>query len=559
MPVATHAAAEPMADPFLMMPDSATNLLLLAVLCALIVVVVLLLRGQRGGDMPGRIQALDAEIAENRERQTRLERDLAAKSEAASRVPLLEAELRTRTEMERDLAVGREALSRVEQVNADLRSRLSVAEHALKAETERLDAAARQTAQLEAKIADLGAMHRNESVLNQDLQARLGAAEDGAKTARAELSAVREQLAALKETLDQERRLSVEKIATFNDMRGQLTAEFKLLANDVLKTHGETFSKSNQEQIDGLLNPMRHRLTEFQDVLRLANEQTIRERAALGEQIKSLSDASGRMSTETLNLTRALKGEAQAQGAWGEMILASILERSGLIKGEQYFTQESHTGEEGGRLRPDVIVRLPGDLQVIVDSKVSLVAFEAHVAAETDEDRTSALNRHVASIRGHIRGLSGKKYQDLGSNDFVVMFIPIEGALALALQRDPEITSHAVANNVAIATPTTLMIALRTVANVWQVENRNRNAEEIAKRAGLLYDKFVGFTEDMLTLRKRLDDAAKSHDDAMNKLSTGSGNLVRQAVLLRALGAKAGSKQIAAALLDDTAAATATE
>ena len=542
-----------------MMPDSATNLLLLAVLCALIVVVVLLLRGQRGGDMPGRIQALDAEIAENRERQTRLERDLAAKSEAASRVPLLEAELRTRTEMERDLAVGREALSRVEQVNADLRSRLSVAEHALKAETERLDAAARQTAQLEAKIADLGAMHRNESVLNQDLQARLGAAEDGAKTARAELSAVREQLAALKETLDQERRLSVEKIATFNDMRGQLTAEFKLLANDVLKTHGETFSKSNQEQIDGLLNPMRHRLTEFQDVLRLANEQTIRERAALGEQIKSLSDASGRMSTETLNLTRALKGEAQAQGAWGEMILASILERSGLIKGEQYFTQESHTGEEGGRLRPDVIVRLPGDLQVIVDSKVSLVAFEAHVAAETDEDRTSALNRHVASIRGHIRGLSGKKYQDLGSNDFVVMFIPIEGALALALQRDPDITSHAVANNVAIATPTTLMIALRTVANVWQVENRNRNAEEIARRAGLLYDKFVGFTEDMLTLRKRLDEAAKSHDAAMGKLSTGSGNLVRQADLLRALGAKAGSKQIAAALLDDTAAATATE
>ena len=542
-----------------MMPDSVTNLLLLAVLCALIVLMVLLLRGQRGGDMPGRIQALDAEIAENRERQTRLERDLAAKSEAASRVPLLEAELRTRTEMERDLAVGREALSRVEQVNADLRSRLSVAEHALKAETERLDAAARQTAQLEAKIADLGAMHRNESVLNQDLQARLGAAEDGAKTARAELSAVREQWAALKETLDQERRLSVEKIATFNEMRGQLTAEFKLLANDVLKTHGETFSKSNQEQIDGLLNPMRHRLTEFQDVLRLANEQTIRERAALGEQIKSLSDASGRMSTETLNLTRALKGEAQAQGAWGEMILASILERSGLIKGEQYFTQESHTGEEGGRLRPDVIVRLPGDLQVIVDSKVSLVAFESHVAAEADEDRTSALNRHVASIRGHIRGLSGKKYQDLGSNDFVVMFIPIEGALALALQRDPEITSHAVANNVAIATPTTLMIALRTVANVWQVENRNRNAEEIARRAGLLYDKFVGFTEDMLTLRKRLDEAAKSHDAAMGKLSTGSGNLVRQADLLRALGAKAGSKQIAAALLDDTAAATATE
>jgi DNA recombination protein RmuC len=342
-------------------------------------------------------------------------------------------------------------------------------------------------------------------------------------------------------------------------MRGQLTAEFKLLANDVLKTHGETFSKSNQEQIDGLLNPMRHRLTEFQDVLRLANEQTIRERAALGEQIKSLSDASGRMSTETLNLTRALKGEAQAQGAWGEMILASILERSGLIKGEQYFTQESHTGEEGGRLRPDVIVRLPGDLQVIVDSKVSLVAFEAHVAAETDEDRASALNRHVASIRGHIRGLSGKKYQDLGSNDFVVMFIPIEGALALALQRDPDITSHAVANNVAIATPTTLMIALRTVANVWQVENRNRNAEEIAKRAGLLYDKFVGFTEDMLALRKRLDEAAKSHDAAMGKLSTGSGNLVRQAVLLRELGAKAGPKQIAAALMDDTAAATATE
>ena len=244
------------------------------------------------------------------------------------------------------------------------------------------------------------------------------------------------------------------------------------------------------------------------------------------------------MSRETHDLTQALKGKSQTQGAWGEMILSTILQRSGLREGEEYVTQESHSTDEGARLRPDVIVKLPDDKRIVIDSKVSLSAFTDYVNEGDPVAKAEHLTRHVVSMRGHIKGLSRKEYHQVTGLDFVIMFVPIEGALAAALQDDPALTGFAAEHNVAIGTPTTLMLALRTVANVWHVERRNKNAEEIAERAGKLYDKFVGFIVDMRALGGQLEKARRTYDDALGKLSTGSGNLVRQTEMLKELGAK---------------------
>jgi DNA recombination protein RmuC len=511
---------------------------LLAFLCALAAAAV-------AGYLLGRIRAAAAErdLAVGREALARVEAASAAiAAEKAVLVPEVAA-LRDRvTDLERRLATATEAASRVPLLESQ-------------AAEERATAAklADEMTEMARQGADHAATIRAAAETRDRLQASLAAAEAALSGVSAALAEEQRKSAVLGETLDQERRTADQKLALLTEAREKMTAEFKLLAAEEMKARGETFARANQEQIDGLLNPLRLKIGEFQDGLRVANEQSIRERATLAEQIKALSEASGRMSTETLNLTRALKGEAQTQGAWGEMILSSILERSGLREGEEYLTQESHTGDEGNRLRPDVIVRLPNDQRVVIDSKVSLTAFEAHVAAETDEQRALALDRHVQSIRSHIRGLAGKKYQDASALDYVVMFVPIEGALALALQGDADITSHAVSNNVAIATPTTLMIALRTIANVWDVERRNRNADAIAQRAGLLYDKFVGFLDDMTTVGIRLRQASDAHSAAIGKLQSGSGNLIRQVDQLKALGARTGNKPIPAALLDAAA------
>jgi DNA recombination protein RmuC len=331
-----------------------------------------------------------------------------------------------------------------------------------------------------------------------------------------------------------------------------MTAEFKVLADSIMVSHGETFTKQNKEQVEGILAPLREKLSEFQKGLDTAHTESIKERATLAEQIRSLTETSAKMTGETQNLTRALKGKAQTQGAWGEMILSTILEKSGLREGEEYIKQASHIGEDGARLRPDVIVNLPGGQKVVLDAKVSLKAFEEFVNAPSDVERAAALTRHIVSVRAHIKELSAKDYHSaVGSDlDYVVMFVPIEGALAVALQEEPNLTSLAAEANVAIATPTTLMIALRTIANVWQVERRNRNAEEIASRAGKIYDKFVGFLGDMDDLGGRIDKAKESFQDAMGKLSGGRGNILRQVEQLKSLGAKT-SKSIPGALLDD--------
>ena len=367
-----------------------------------------------------------------------------------------------------------------------------------------------------------------------------------------ELSELNARFAQLGESLAQERKQAEEKLALLNAARQEMKLEFQALSQEIMKGHSVTFAEQNKEQMNVLLTPLRTRLEEFQKSLHTAHTESNRERITLAEQIKGLTQTSTQMMTETTNLTRALKGETQTQGAWGEMILESILERSGLRAGEEYITQTSHA-VDGGRVRTDVIVNLPNGQRVVIDSKVSLTAFENYCNVAEELERSVHLKAHLTSLRAHIKILSGKDYHTAaGSNlDYVIMFVPIEGALAAALQHDTALTGYAIESNVQIATPTTLMIALRTIANVWQVERRNRNADEIAKRAGLLYDKFVGFAQNLEKVGTHLDRAKDSYTESVKQLSSGPGNIVRQVEQLKDMGAKT-NKTIPTSLVSGT-------
>jgi DNA recombination protein RmuC len=320
--------------------------------------------------------------------------------------------------------------------------------------------------------------------------------------------------------------------ARFLAARQQMTDEFKAIAGDVLKNQSETFTKQNREQVDTLLKPLQDKIGEFHKGL-------IEDRSTMGERIKQLLESNVQITTEANNLTRALKGNSQTQGAWGEMILSTILERSGLREGEQYVTQQSHSGADGSRLRTDVEILMPNEDRLIIDSKVSLTAFEAYTNCE-DDSRDTHLQAHIVSVRGHIRTLGEKTYHKhaRSSLDYVMMFVPIESALATAIQADPKLVEYGMSQGVMLTTPTTLMTVLRTVRNVWDIEKRHRNADEIAERAGALYEKVAGFLASMDKLDGHLDKARQSFEDAKGQLSTGRGNVVRQVEMLRELGAK---------------------
>jgi DNA recombination protein RmuC len=307
------------------------------------------------------------------------------------------------------------------------------------------------------------------------------------------------KISRLEAEMKAEREASGEKIEMLSKLRADMEAKFKELAAEALKLQGEQFSKTNIERLQATLTPLKEHVGHFERELKAVHKATLEDRAALKAEINQLSQRSEAISQEAVALTRALKSDQQKQGAWGEMILESILERSGLREGIEYETQAHRTGDGGERLRPDVIVNIPGGKTLVIDSKVSLVAYSDAVNAETEEQAVSARKRHVASLRGHINGLSAKDYQNAENStvDYVILFVPIEGALSEALRQDGQITEFALDKNVTIATPTTLMMALKTVANVWAVERRNQNAEAIATRAGRLYDKVVGFVDNM--------------------------------------------------------------
>ncbi|MCS6761379.1 MAG: DNA recombination protein RmuC [Candidatus Devosia symbiotica] len=349
---------------------------------------------------------------------------------------------------------------------------------------------------------------------------------------REKSASLRADNAGLRASMAEQAKQSEENLKRFLEARQHMTDEFKSIAGDVLKSHSETFSKQNREQVDALLKPLQEKIGEFQTGL-------IKDRATMGEQIRALLESNVQITTEANNLTRALKGNSQTQGSWGEMILYTILERSGLREGEEFITQTSHTAEDGTRVRTDVEVLMPNNDRLVIDSKVSLKAFEAYVNCE-DEAKGQYLQAHILSIRSHIKTLGDKTYQRhaRSSLDYVMMFVPIESALATAIQADAKLVEYGMSQGVMLTTPTTLMTVLRTVRNVWDIEKRHRNAEEIASRAGALYDKVVGFLGSMDKLDGHLDKARSSFDAARGQLSSGKGNVVRQIEMLRELGAK---------------------
>ena len=358
----------------------------------------------------------------------------------------------------------------------------------------------------------------------------------------------------LEAELDSERKQGLGRIESLNEAKEALTNQFKNLANEILEDKSKRFTEQNVANLDALLKPLQTKLAEFKEQVNTSYGNEARERFALKNEIERLANLNLRMSDETRSLTQALKGDSKVQGNWGELVLESILESSGLRKGEEYLVQDSHTQADGSRLQPDVVVKLPEGRSLVVDSKVSITAYSRHADASDPAVAEQELAAHIQSLRQHIQGLSGKNYSSLygiGSVDFVLMFVPIEPAFLLALKTAPNLYQEALAKNIVLVCPSTLMATLRTVAHLWRQDHQNRNALEIAKQCGTLYDKFVGFVDDLEKLGQRLDQAQTSYHDAFNKLKSGKGNLIRTAERVRELGVKP-SKNLSAPLIESS-------
>jgi DNA recombination protein RmuC len=358
----------------------------------------------------------------------------------------------------------------------------------------------------------------------------------------------------LEAALDSERKQGLGRIESLNEAKEALTSQFKNLANEILEDKSKRFTEQNVASLDALLKPLQTKLSEFKEQVNTSYGNEARERFALKNEIERLANLNLRMSDETRSLTQALKGDSKVQGNWGELVLESILESSGLRKGEEYLVQDSHTQIDGSRLQPDVVVKLPEGRSLVVDSKVSITAYSRHAEATDPTISEQELAAHIQSLRQHIQGLSSKNYSSLygiGSVDFVLMFVPIEPAFLLALKTAPNLYQEALAKNIVLVCPSTLMATLRTVAHLWRQDHQNRNALEIAKQCGTLYDKFVGFVDDLEKLGQRLDQAQTSYHDAFNKLKSGKGNLIRTAEKVRELGVKP-SKNLSAPLIESS-------
>lgn len=337
--------------------------------------------------------------------------------------------------------------------------------------------------------------------------------------------------------------------------REQLKNEFKVVAQEALGQQSrmlqEQLKQGNKAELDVLLAPFRAKLEQFGERVEKTHHQGVQERSELKAEVRNLMEQSEKLRNEANALTKALRSDSKAQGNWGEMVLEKLLERSGLTRDLEYSVQASTTDSDGRRLQPDVVLNLPEGKHLVIDSKVSLVAYERFVNAETPEDQAVAMKEHIASLRAHIRGLSEKNYQNLYdvSLDFVLLFVPIEGAFSTALQAQPELYQEAFDRNIALVSTTTLWTTLRTVGTLWRQERQNRNVGEIIRQASDLYDKFVGFSEEMIKVGNQMKTATNTYENAMKQLSQGKGNLVRRAEQLRQLGLK-NSKSTNPSLVD---------
>jgi DNA recombination protein RmuC len=338
------------------------------------------------------------------------------------------------------------------------------------------------------------------------------------------------------------------------EMQQKLTSEFKVLANEILKQHATEFTQSNQKNIGEILNPLKEKIKDFEEKVQKAYEQEGRDKTSLKTEILHLLELNKRLSEDAENLTKALKGDVKKQGNWGEMVLERVLERSGLVKGENYLREYTAINRHGEAIRPDVVIKLPDNKHIIVDAKVSLVAYEAYVSADEQGAKDKFLRQHIDALRSQIKILSEKDYQGsemFDTPDFVLLFMPMESAFSLALQNDPELFGFAWDRKIVIVSPTTLLATLMTISAIWKQEKQTLNAMEIARQGGALYDKFVAFIADLEKMGTQMKQLESTYSEARNKLTDGRGNLVVRAESLRKLGAKV-SKVIPAAFLHES-------
>jgi len=371
--------------------------------------------------------------------------------------------------------------------------------------------------------------------------ALLGRKESEIQSLQLQLLDLKTQNADLNARQQEQHKSNAEKIRLLQDAENQLKTQFENLAQRIFEERGKQFVEHNKTSIESLVAPLKQQLGEFKNRVESVYDNETKDRISLREEIVSLRRDTQKMNQEALNLTRALKGDHKTQGNWGEMILEKVLEQSGLRKGIEYETQGAFRDEDKRLFKPDVIIRLPDNKDVIIDSKVSLLAYERYCSAEDDRQRIEALKQHTAAVRNHIKSLSDKDYtslKGLRSLDFVLLFMPIEAAFMAAFQADEKLFNDAFEHKIVVVTPTTLLATLRTVQNIWRYEQQNENARLIADKAGTLYDKIRGFVEDIEKLGNQLQTVHKTYDGIVNKLSTGSGNLLRQASAFEELGVK---------------------
>ncbi|ROU01906.1 DNA recombination protein RmuC [Marinobacter sp. R17] len=386
-------------------------------------------------------------------------------------------------------------------------------------------------------VAERDGSQKRERKLEQDLSEL----NDRYEAVNRSLSDARVSLREYEVTLEEERRTTGEKLQLLERNRDALKQEFENLANRIFEQKSERFSQQTRTNLDSLLNPFREQLQDFRKRVEDVYTTETRDRQALRSEIDALQKLNKQITEEAANLTRALKGDKKIQGNWGELILERVLEKSGLRKGVEYETQGSYRDAEGQLLRPDVVVHLPDKRNLIVDSKVSLLAYQEWVTAEDDDARESALKAHVEAVRQHIRSLSEKDYSQLNglhSPDFVLLFMPIEPAFVAAFQQDENLFAEAFERKIIVVTPTTLLATLRTIENIWRYERQSQNARQIADRAGAVYDKLRVFVESMEKLGSQLQTAQGTYDGAMNTLTRGKGNLISQANRFVELGVR---------------------
>ena len=383
---------------------------------------------------------------------------------------------------------------------------------------------------------------------NSKLLERSGLLEKDKENQATELKGEREKvielnssLASLNSDYSNLQQKLLEQKAEIEKLQEKFTMEFENLANKIFEEKGKAFTETNKTNLTQILDPLKEKIKDFEKRVEESNKENIDRHASLRQQLQMLKDMNQEITKEAKNLTDALKGQSKTQGNWGEFILESILEKSGLVKGREYLVQESLTAETGKRFQPDIIIKLPENKSIVIDSKVSLVGYEKFVSSEIEHEKQLALREHINSIRAHIKNLGSKNYQNLyqlEGLDFVLMFMPIEPAFALAVQTDASLFNDAFEQNIVIVSPSTLLAILKTIASIWRQEKQNRNAVEIARQSGELLDKFTAFVDDLISVGKGLVATKDNYDKAMNKLVEGRGNLVSRAEKIKELGAK---------------------